>query len=72
MAACESGHAKVLFDGRHLSVDGGTGDEQFGGRIGDAQVARGGLEPAQQVEGRQASALFLHSLNSCELFSNVV
>src|SRR3546814_4695745 len=55
----------MLLQRLHLMADGGLGDVQLLGRLGEAEMAGAGLEGAQGIQGRK---LVLHRL--CLSFPN--
>jgi hypothetical protein len=75
MGSLEQKDAELLFEGLHLSTDGGLGD----GGLGDAEFARGeretavpggGLEAHQRGQGRERTAKRLHE-SPCMTSSHV-
>ncbi len=66
VVAAEQRHAELLLQGLDLAADRGLGDEQLGGRLGEAQVTGGSLEAFQQVERRQIPGALKHSIYSCK------
>ena len=55
LAALEQGHAQIVLQALDLMADGGGGHVQLLRRLGEAEMAGGGLEGAQGVERRQSA-----------------
>ncbi len=58
--AAEQRHPQVLLQRLDLVADGGLGDEQLLGSLGEAEVPRGGLEGPERVQRGQAHRFTSH------------
>ena len=63
--ALEQGDAQVLLQRADLPADGGLGDEQLLGRLGEGEVACRRLEALDQVQRGEIEAPLLHYIRSC-------
>ena len=68
--AAEELHAELLLQRLDLPADGRLGEEQFRRGLGEAEVARGGVEAFQRIEGGEAVSI--HDNYSCNRFTLLV
>ena len=62
VAAAEQRPAEIRLERLDLMADRRRGHVELFGRLGEAQVARGGLEGAQRVERRKTSGHAVYTL----------
>ena len=66
MVTAKQGHAELIFQRLDLAADRRLRDEELGRRLGEAQIAGGGLEALQKIERRQLADPLKHSFFSCK------
>src|SRR5439155_6068211 len=65
VAALEKRHADELLERLDLAAHRRLREEELGRGAREAEVPRGGLEPAQEIEGRQRTVGVQHAASSC-------